>query len=199
MRSASIENQLAAMANSAERTNRPTSLIALGCVILVICIAFTAWSAGRFLSSRSRLRSEMDRRDRVEGILRTIAAKQPDLPDLESLYGREPLIFMAETINDVAKQVWDVQANNTVLPVNVGSKNGPTKLLTNEMLGLSRVDVRMVSPQPLEKILAFLEAVDKSEKLQRVNVSLIKLDPAPTGWNAQIQFTAYEKLTQAGR
>jgi len=200
MRSAPIENQLAAMAASAERTNKPTALIAGACVLLALAIVFTAWSAGRFYTSRGRLVTEMDKRQRVEVVLRSIASKQPDLPNLDELYGREALTFMAENINDVAKQIWGSPDNpNTPIPVNVGSKAGPTKLLTNEMLGLSRVDVRMLTPQPLDKIMAFLERVQSSENLKRVNIALIKLDPAPNGWNAQIQFTAYEKLATAGR
>lgn len=200
MRPATIESQLAAMAAAADRTNKPTALIAGAAVLLVLAVVFTAWSAGRFFTSRQRLVAEMEKRERVEMVLRSIASKQLDLPNLELHYGREALTYMAENINDVAKQVWASADNpNAPIPVNVGAKAGPTKLLTNESLGLSRVDVRMLSPQPLEKIMAFIEGVQNNERLRRVNVSLVKLDPAPTGWNAQLQFTAYEQLPTAGR
>lgn len=191
IRPAKIDAQLNAMAGSADRANRPTTLVIMGAGVVAVAAIFALWSGARFLTARQRLQAEMNNRAQVGMFLTQIASKKQETPDLDAKY--PPLPFFDPNVHETALNVYGLsQDEKAKLPVAVRPRESPKPLTGTPGVSKTSVDVTF-NAQPLEKIFALINAVQENKDLRTTFVSSINLTPITTGWNGTIRFGAYEK------
>ncbi len=193
-RPASVEAQLRAMANGTDRANRPTGLLVLGCVVAVgfglyALAAFRGWSASR--SSLAMARAD---EATIERLIAEHATEKARTPDIAALF--PVLATMGSDIEKAARRTWGVAEGQPVPGVTVGRAIDGQIFSTQvaNILKLKSVEAN-IADQPLDKVLAWLAAVESDRFLGPTFVSSLTLSPAGQGWQGTVRFSTYERKT----
>ncbi len=202
--------QLIALANQAERANRPAALIAIvGGLVVVAMIALLVGIAG-YADGRAMLVREEAAARLVQTRLDEIAAIKAAQPDAYELYksGR----FMGKQLDDVAEEVWETDDLSRIVPHDFPPDR--TELgIGYPGIGRLKSEWRPQN-QPLETIIEFIEAVlaDDATRQERyprlaeerccpdlnlVFLGKLQLTPTAAGWSAVIEFRRYYGIKES--
>lgn len=191
-RSPGLETQLRALANGTDRANRPTGLLVLGCVVaagfgLYALAAYRGWSA-----SRASLAMAQADASTVERLIGEHAAEKARTPDLGSFFPAQPKY--GTDIERAASRAWGLPDGQPVPGVTVGRPVDGQIFSTQvaNVLKLRSVDAT-ITDQPLDKIMAWLAAVESDKFLGPTFVSSLTLSPAGKGWQGTVRFSTYER------
>lgn len=187
---------LVAMANQADRSNRPAIFIVIAAALLVATLAYLVASFISYQGASERLR--IARAQTVNAMttlqeiqrLRALAPSEDDFPSTTLHVSR---------LRNVAAEVWDLDEDSAQIDQIISLPASPERraIIGGRRDALAGDFSRSMIPvtingQPLDKILQFAEQALAHERLQVAFVSRLRLAPAPRGWNAVIEFRQYE-------
>jgi hypothetical protein len=186
-RSAQVESQLAAMASAVDRANRPTSLLTVPALVVLVAAVFAVASLRAMNSQRQALRLAQARVAQVASTIEKIRAEERTGFDLESLYSTMPYFG-----SQVGQDTW--------LQPDIGFRDTPTitgpatSTAVQSPLIIRQDYTCSVNNEPIEAILTAIDRTLRHEHLQgRVFVSNAMLTPTGSGWRASVRFSLYEK------
>lgn len=182
------DRSVAALANQADRANRPTTLVVIAGVILLAALIYLVIGLQTSIGARESLRAASNTQYNTARQLSEIEKAKTTGPDLEIYSGSAAL--MPTALNKIASEVWgETSGGRTFIRIDAS----PDKKPLNENPSLLRSTVNCtISNQPIEQILEFLKATDTDERMAKAFVSRLRLTPTPQGWNAEIEFRRYE-------
>ena len=185
--SKSIETQLTAAANAADRANRPRILVVAPAILLIGALLLTLVVFQRFSIAKSLLSSRLFERGRVQELINVAAKLEDAHPDPAKLFPVNA--YMDANINDIAKEIWGENG-----PVAVTGKSKRT-LGLNKQVVRSDVDVSITAAVPMDDVFRFMYEVLTREELKGVFLSKIDLRPIQTGggWMGSLRFSLYER------
>jgi len=196
IRSAQVEMQLVAMANAAERANRPVLALIVPSVLLIAALVFALAMILEFNGARARFRDNTAQAARIRDLIAAIDAKKSSTPDLAKLYPQEP--FMSLNIKErVAMPIWGVSRIED-LPISISAGRDPNKkpreLPGRNDLGRQDVDC-VITTDDLAKVFQFMSGVQTHEYLRRSFVSQFKIEAVGSNqWRVSMRFTMYEVI-----
>ena len=180
--SADDRYELASRASAHERRARPSHLVALGAIALMVSLIVLGlgWRAEKNATrALERAGSTSAQVDRLVAQIRTLeqAAAAPR--------GDDPFVPVPDLLSRLTQM--GVQAglqNEVPLPRSTAPRTeGSARLLTYPYT------VRDVS---LERVLAWIEMA--TERIPGLSVRELTLNPAPTSWVVKVTFTRYERI-----
>jgi hypothetical protein len=184
--SKSIETQLTAAANAADRANRPRMLVVVPAILLIGGLVLTLVIFQRFSVAKSVLSSRLLERGRVQEIIDYSKKLEDAHPDPAKLFPVND--FMELNILDVAKEFWPEGG-----PVTVGQKSKPRSLGLNRLVERSDIDVSIVPSASIDDLFRFIHEVLTKEELKGVFLSKVDLRPSQGGWVGSLRFSLYER------
>lgn len=186
-RPAQTEMHLAALASAVDRANRPTSLLTLPFVLLIVVVLFAAWSYRSLSGERAALRARQTQVRQIERLVAQIKGESRKEVDLEKLYPKANFLG-----SQVADDVWTSGKFQFSTPPTV-SQISSSRVDNTSPLFRSDVSVT-VNNEPIERIFEAIDATFNHEQLRgRVFITQALLTPSGTGWRATIRFSVYEK------
>ena len=184
--SPSIETQLGAAANAADRANRPTLIVVAPALLLVGAIILVLITNHRFSVAKSVLGDRLAERARVDQLIEFAAELEAANPDIGVLFPPNP--FMDVNIADVAQDVWGENG-----PVDVSGKSNPRSVGLARQIERSDVDVSFTQPIPLDELFRFIHGVLSDQELRGVFLARINITPRSGGWMGSLRFRLYER------
>ncbi len=187
MRSSDLDRQLAAMAGSVDRANRPGSLLAFPLLLVAAALLVVFWSFSRLSSARAEARAEIRNLDRIEQLVDAIDAESNSAIDFEALYPRKPYFA-----TDIIASWRDAGIPFSMPPL--VSDPIEAVVLSGANGTIRRQEVQCsVTSEPLDQILQWIDNVLRRPNLKgQVWVSSLQIRPAGPGWGASIRFGAYD-------
>jgi hypothetical protein len=177
-----------AMANQADRRNRPWLFVALGIAVTLAALVYLIAGSIRLSSGSTRLQTQRTEAANVESRLDRLARARAAMPDM-SEYGSAT--YMPQRLRSTAADVWGVTVERVATHVNIPTVPDRVDLVNSEGLRRAATTVT-ISGEPLDRILAFIDQALAREGLESAFVSRLDLRPVPRGWNANIEFRQYE-------
>lgn len=188
-RGGKVETQLRALANAADRSNKPTWMLLAGALVLAGGLLYAGMSYSNFRRARMRFDAEVGEAQKVGDLLREHAAIKARTPDLAKLY--PSLSHFGSNIENLARRAWSIGERQPVPGVTVSEpRSNPSQV--NTQLNMVTVDLQ-INDQPLDKVFQLLESIQGDPTLRPCYISLLVLNPATSGWTATIRVASYEK------
>ncbi|MDX2115085.1 MAG: hypothetical protein SFZ24_05615 [Planctomycetota bacterium] len=185
LKPAAADAQLAAVAASIDRSNRPASLMTIPLVLLVAATIFAGISFRSMSSRRAAVAGQAAQLQLVRSLAERLRAEQTAGLDLATLYSDLPFFG-----SQVGQDSW--QTVSFSRPPVVSNVTSASAVANPPIV---RYDVTCsVDNEPLDKIFEATEKTLHSEPLVgRAFVSQANLTPTGTGWRATLRFSAYAK------
>jgi len=183
-RSSELETQLLAAASAADRANRPRIFVIAPALLLIGALIFALVKYQRFVYAKDELASARAQVGELREVIAQAERWRAGRLPIDEIYQQNP--FMDVNIDDLRKAMLGEDAG-----VRVGQVNRRPLGLDGQ---LQRADVDCrITEAPLDDVMAWVEAVEAHESLERVFVSRLDLQPGREGWNGMIRFRGYEK------
>lgn len=187
LKPAQTEAQLAALAAAADRANRPTSLLTIPFVLLIVTVLFSVWAYRGLATQRSIVQARQVQMVKVAQFVERIKGQQKQNIDLAAIYPPAP--FLGSQVGD---ETWKTQGRGFREPPTI-SQVSSTRVDNNSSIYRSDVTVT-VNNEELSNIFTATDATLNHEFLKgRAFVSQANLTPTGTGWRAVLRFSVYEK------
>ncbi len=193
-RTAQTEAQLAAMANTADRANRPRVLVVVGGLIALAAVLLITVRFFGFVQARSLLEQRLTEAASVQKNIEASAELRSNTTDLSAIFPDNP--SMADRIEAIAGEVWGDEVGSLISigVINYGNAvfQGDTKL--------KRADVRCTFGMlRTEQILEWVERVLNDPSLAGVFISQFDIGPSGPGeWRGTITFRMYVYRENSG-
>lgn len=186
--SKSIETQLTAAANAADRSNRPRMLVVAPAILLIGAVILTLILFQRFSFAKSVLSTRLAERERVQKLIDYARDLEAANPEPAMLFPVNE--FMEVNIVDVARRYWGEGG-----PVHVGPKQKPRTFGLNRVVDRADVDISLTAATSIDDLFPFIHEVLTREELEGVFLSKIDLRPigAGGGWMGSLRFSLYER------
>ncbi|MGD9691332.1 MAG: hypothetical protein AB7G17_00655 [Phycisphaerales bacterium] len=176
------EPMLNALARSAERANRPTSMVVFTALLLLAAVVFAGWSAmGARAASREFQREAAQRRE-VERAVSEIKALQA-----QRTQGAGALAAFAPEASLLSKMAQAATASGLTTPPQIQPPN------REEMPGsplIKQVVTARADGQEPSAVFAWLKKC--LEDIPGLYVSQFALRPTRLGWSVEIRFARWE-------
>lgn len=190
MRTRQIEIQLSAIAQAADRRNRPTIAIAIGVAFMLGALGYTIATLWNMNSQGSRLLAAERTGERVASRIADIQLERDSRPDYAAMFPEKTRYPVS--VVDEANRVWP---DRTWTFGQIGQEK-PTRgvqLIEN----LNRTGVRLaIRNEPLEPILELAERIvnGPEEQFGKSFIALLELRPVPSDdtWLTTIEIDRYE-------
>ncbi len=194
-RPAGSEPYIVAMANQADRSNRPVRFIVIGCVIVLACLVYMLFGVRDYLAGASRLQSQIVLRASTERSLKQIEQLENRNPDLLRLYPPGEL-NMPNYLREAATEAFGGNPEGKTQPdfFSVGDVERRPLESTRGQLNNStvRVTVSGARALPIEDILTFVETAFEKDPSGLMFLSEFDLRPTPQGWQVRsLEFRRY--------
>lgn len=194
-RPAGSEPYIVAMANSADRANRPVRFIVIACLIVLGGLVYMLFGVKDFVDGNSRLERQIAQRASTERSLEQIEQLQNRNPDLVRLYPPGEL-FMPNHLRRAAEVAFADNPEDATQPEDFTVGDVEQKPLETSRGQLNnntvRVQIRGATQIPIEDILLFIETALREDPSEIMFLSEIDLRPTPRGWQANsIEFRRY--------
>ena len=190
-RTPEAEAQLRSAAAAADRRNRPTMMVLVPAVLLLVAILYTAWSAQAFSSARGAYMSMGARTERVQSLIDQIKVAREQEETTTNEFRRAP--YLVSDIGDDeadGKQGYAKQHGLSIKKID--PRRG--SVLRDELLVENSVSVYMQG-QSLDRIFRWMNACLEDENYKgRLFVKSINLKPNRLGgWDAEpVSFGIWE-------
>lgn len=186
LKPAQTEAQLASLAAAADRANKPTSLLTIPVVLLIVTVLFGVWAYRGLAAQRSIVQARQAQAVKVAHFVEQIKGQQKQSIDMAAIYPPSP--FLGSYVDDT----WEAQARSFRETPTV-SQVSSTRVDNNSSIYRSDVTVT-VNNEELSTIFKAADATLNHEFLKgRAFVSQANLTPTGTGWRAVLRFSLYEK------
>lgn len=195
-RPAGSEPYIVAMANQADRANRPTRFIVFGVLLILACCIYMLFGVKAFVESNARLERQLGERLSTEQQLQKIEELRGRSPDLETLYPAGALL-MPNHLSAAARSAFannpDTETEPGFFTISSDVDQKPLEtsrgLLNNNTVTVSVAGARQI---PIEDILLFIQTALEEDPSEIMFLSEIELRPVPQGWQARtIEFRRY--------
>lgn len=185
-RSATLDAQLRAQALAADRANTPTGLLVITGALVVAALVYLLLGGLGVHSSRAALRSDQFTATSVDRLVEQINELSTNEVDLSQIYSRirDFNVIVAEAKRDLTPAF-------SQEPIIAAPRNA----LISPSARVHQVDVAcdFRSPESLESILAWMDAILHHERLEgRAFVSRVVLNPIGMGWQGGFTVSIYE-------
>lgn len=174
--------ELAARASAAERRNRPTMLVVLGLIVVMLASVFLAWSLFKRSSSTERL-------DRTRNELRTIMT---EIATIEQLRAEGAASDDAGAFAPIPNLLSDIEG--------LSGRAGIARILapresTDSVRGAARHKYAYngVKDESLENLLEWVRLVRDEVPGMRVFSIKINPDRRDNAWNMDVTFSRFEQ------
>jgi hypothetical protein len=178
--------QLAAVANAADRANRPTHLVAVAGIALVTAILFSLVSFRSLADARAASARAATEADTIEQHIATYQSLQTEDASLATYYPPNP--YMDSTIEDVAKPYEDEFKNRNTVAAS------PRRINVPGIPGLDRYELECtIDNDPLQLSMRWItDALAEPENLAgRVFISKVSLTPINPYWRTHFTLAWY--------
>ncbi len=181
------ESQLAALAAAADRANRPTSLLTIPILLVIVGILYAAWAYRALTQQRSIVLARQSQVRDVARLVNEIKRHKTKAVNFETLYPGAP--FMG---SQIGTDTWNSPTAGFREPPMVSQV---TSNRVDPTSPLYRSDVTAtVQNEDLAAIFKAVDATITNDHLKgRVFISQAQLTPTGTGWRATFRFSLYEK------
>ena len=179
---------IVAMANAADRRNRPTAWVVVSVVLLIAGLIYGLSGWRTYTSGQQRLAVQYNQDGAANRLIRNITTRSESRPDLKERFGSGS--FMANHVQRAATRVWNVVGDDLPQGVTIPGTPMERRLEGQSDLKQLNLECRLIN-QPLETIFQFIEEVLAAERLENAFVSRLVLQPATEGWTATIEFRQY--------
>lgn len=186
-RTAQLEMQLSAIASAVDRSNRPTSLLTIPALLVVVSVLYAGWSARGMFRQRTLVTQAQAQTEQVRSTVEQIKAETNKGVDLGKLYPPAP--FFGSQVGD---ETWKSSAAGFREPPIISNVT-PTTAIANPLVVRNDVTCT-VNNEELSSIFSAIDATLNHEFLKgRAWVSQVLMTPSNTGWRSTIRFSLYEK------
>ena len=194
-RPAGSEPYIVAMANQADRANRPTRFIVIGCVIVLGCLVYMLFGVKEFVDGNSRLQRQITERATTEKSLEQIERLENRNPDLQRLYPPGEAL-MPNYLRAAATKAFGGNEEGETQPSDFSVADVQRRPLesTRGQLNNStvRVTVSGARQLPIEDSLTFIETAFEEDPSGLMFLSEFDLRPTPRGWQVRsLEFRRY--------
>jgi hypothetical protein len=188
MLSEDMRAEMTAQARAHERANRPTYLIVLGALCVLVSVVIAVWK----LADRARAGAELERE---RDLAQRLATK---VVELESAQKFEELLGGAERLKPDARMLQKISQAARDLGLTVGEESEREDTRSRPRGMMRREFVFTLNNQPTAPVLGWLRKV--TTELPGVQVRRLDVRPSegtPEGkpaWKVDVTFTRWEKV-----
>lgn len=193
-RTAEVERQLAALAASRERSNRPLPMVFAAGVLLVIGLVVLLWGVMSAASARSALSRERARAARWEEHLRAIESLSQSTPDLAKLY---PIsAFIKSDLEKVRDAVWGTTPQDAQALIISAPKLKRT--FPDSPIEELFVECSSSTGVSLERLMEFLNSAIERQGDKPTFVAHLQLTPIPSSanWRTTVRIGMYQVVRE---
>ena len=187
--SAQLEQQLTALAAGIDRANKPTSLLSIPMLLIVVACFWTFWQHRSMRGAQALIDAKTNEVQEITKLVGLIKTERTKSVDIAKLYDKLP--FFGSQVEEAWKQR-NIPFRESP---NLGNVT-PSQILSNPIIFRSDVQVT-INNDSFEHIAKAVDSTLKHEFLERrVFVSLAQLTPVVGGWRSTIRFSAYHVPNQ---
>lgn len=188
---ASLEQALAPLAASADRANKPVSLLTIPALVVLIAAGYALYSFRGLATAKALVARRESDSQRLVGLVDSIKKERTKGVNVASLYPEAP--FFLSQVQDSWKP--PRLAPTLREPPQLGAVTTST-VLREPAIIRSEVQVT-INSEPLKSVLDGVDTTLRHEFLQnRAFVSFVQLTPSGDGWRSVFRFTIYHVPTQ---
>lgn len=194
-RPAGSEPYIVAMANQADRANRPTKYIVVGVLLILACLVYMLFGVRTFLEGDGRLGRQTREQNTVERLLAEIEQLNNRNPDLLRLYPPGELL-MPTYLRQAATKAFADNPDTDTEPdfFTVPDVDQEPLETTRGLLNNNTVQVRVSGARqfPLEDIFLFIQTALEDDPSGLMFLSDISIRPSSQGWQlTSLEFRRY--------
>lgn len=186
------EAQLASMASAIDRANRPVSFLLVPAALLIVAIAYLAWSGLQVRTASRHLALSQAQTVQIESLTEQIRKQGERAIDLAAYFPPQP--HFVSSIQDTATVPGIGFARPPVIETERRFPEGNDPPLERAEIGAT------VQLENLDAVLEWIDTALNAEQLKgKVFLSQIRLQPISNGWGANIRFGVYRTPPGARR
>jgi hypothetical protein len=192
-RPAGSEPYIVAMANQADRSNRPTSFVVIGAIIVLASLIYALFGIRQYVEGNERIRRQTIERNVATGLLEQIEALENRNPDLDALYPSAGL--MPNNLRRAIETAFadpERETDPAIFTVTEVSLK-PTET-TRGLLNTANVEVRATgrTALPIEDILHLVQTALREDPSSLMFLSELSIRTTPQGWVLEgLEFRRY--------
>jgi len=194
-RPAGSEPYIVAMANQADRANRPTKFIVVAIVLILASLVYLLLGINSFVEGNGRLERLTREQSTAERLIEDINRLNNRNPDLLRLYPPgESLV--PNNLREAAKKAFANNPNTETTPefFSVGDVTTEPLETTRGRLNNNtiRVSIGQARQIPIEDILLFIQTALEDDPSGLMFLSDLHIRPTPRGWQViSLEFRRY--------
>ncbi len=194
-RPAGSEPYIVAMANQADRSNRPTKFIVVASALILASLVYLLLGINAYAEGNGRLDRLIREQRSAEGLLENIERLNNRNPDLLRLYppGEIRIPFY---LREAAAKAFDNNPDTETRPdyFNVGDVTSTPLETTRGRLNSNtiRVSIGQAQQIPIDDILLFIQTALEDDPSGLMFLSDLHIRPTPRGWQViSLEFRRY--------
>lgn len=193
-RPAGSEPYIVAMANQADRSNRPTRVLVFAGVVIFGAIVYALFGLSAFAEGNARIRSQTTQQQEIDRLVTQIETLRNSNPDLATLY--PPADLMPNPLRrarDIAFGGNDpdkTQPEDLTVPEVTQEPTETTRGLLNT--AKVQITARGAKNFPIEDILLYIQTALENDPSGLMFLSEIAVRTTPQGWRLEgLEFRRY--------
>jgi hypothetical protein len=193
-RPAGSEPYIIAMANQADRANRPTKFIFVASLLILAGLMYMLFGVRSFIDGSAHLRRQYTEQANAERQLAEIDRLNNRNPDLVRLYPPGELL-MPNHLREAARTAFADNTETDTRPTDFTAGDVRTERLEsspNLNRNLVRVSLSRTGQFSLEDIFLFIETALRDDPSNMMFLSELDMRPTPRGWSVtSLEFRRY--------
>ncbi len=193
-RPAGSEPYIVAMANQADRSNRPTRVLVFAAAVIFGAIVYALFGLSAFAEGNTRIRSQTTQQQEIDRLVTQIETLRNSNPDLATLY--PPADLMPNPLRrarDIAFGGNDpdkTQPEDLTVPEVTQEPTETTRGLLNT--AKVQITARGARNFPIEDILLYIQTALENDPSNLMFLSEIAVRTTPQGWRLEgLEFRRY--------
>ncbi|MFI4853542.1 MAG: hypothetical protein ACIAQF_01025 [Phycisphaerales bacterium JB065] len=193
-RPAGSEPYIVAMANQADRSNRPTRVLVIASAVILAAIVYALFGLGEFTEGNARIREQSLQRQSITNLIQEIKSLRDSNPDLAALY--PPADLIPNTLRQAKDIAFGGHPDDRAQPSDLivsEVKQEPTET-TQRLLNTAKVQISARGGKNflIEDLLLYIDTAIKTDPKGLLFLSEFAVRTTERGWRLDgLEFRRY--------